>query len=406
VPPDGVVTTAVGNGVPGAGGDGGPAPLAQLNQPTACAVDSAGDLYIADTYNHRIRKVDTTGTITTVAGVGVAGDGGDEGPATSASLNTPLGVTVDDNGNIYIADSGNNCVRQVTPDGVIHILGGTGTAGFAGDGGPALSAWMDTPGGILLDGSGDLFFADTDNNRVREMIPTGVPAVPVVTPPTPLSVVNAASLGAGAVAPGEVVTIFGSGMGPQAGVSGSFGPTGMLATQLAGAEVLFDGVPAPLFYAQANQINAQVPYSVAGNAATNIAVLYQGVSVNTTSVAVASSAPGVFSSALNQDGTYNSTANPASSGAYLTIFATGEGLNGTNISGEAAAAPYAHPNLPVTATVSGVTAQIVWAGSAPGLVGLLQVNLLIPGPYLPSGAATLQLTVGTAMSPIMTIWLQ
>jgi uncharacterized protein (TIGR03437 family) len=407
VPPEGVVTTAAGNGAPGAAGDGGPAPLAQLNQPTACAVDSAGDLYIADTYNHRIRKVDTTGAITTVAGVGVAGNGGDEGPATSAELNAPRGVAADDDGDIYISDSGNNCVRQVTPDGVIHILGGTGAEGFAGDGGPALAAWMATPGGILLDGSGDLYFADTNNNRIREMVPTGVVAPPVVTAPTPLTLVNAASLAAGPVAPGEVVIIFGSGMGPQTGAGALIDPAGLLANQLVGAEVLFDGVPAPLFYAQANQINAQVPYTVAGNAATNIEVVYQGVSVNTTSVAVASSAPGVFPSAINQDGTYNSTGNPASSGTYLTVYATGEGLtNGTNISGQPAAAPYPQPDLPVTATLSGVTAQIVWAGSAPGLVGLLQVNLLVPGPDLPSGAVPLQLTVGTAMSPIMTIWVQ
>jgi uncharacterized protein (TIGR03437 family) len=407
VPPQGVVTTAAGNGAPGAAGDGGPAPFAQLNQPAACVVDSAGDLYIADTYNHRIRKVDTAGTITTVAGVGVAGNGGDEGPATSANLNTPRGVAADDNGNIYISDSGNNCVRQVTPDGVIHIVGGSGAEGFAGDGGPALPAWMNAPAGILLDGSGDLYFADTDNNRVRKMVPIGVVAPPVVLAPTPLSVTNAASLSTGPVAPGEVVTIFGSGMGPQTGVGAVIDSTGLLANQLAGAEVLFDGVPAPLFYVQANQINAQVPYTVAGNAATNVEVRYQGLSVNTTSVAVAPSAPGVFPSAINQDGTYNSTGNPASSGTYLTVYATGEGLtDGANISGQPAAAPYPQPELPVTATVSGVTAQIVWAGSAPGQVGLLQVNLLVPGPYLPSGAAPLQLTVGAASAPIMTVWVQ
>ena len=239
------------------------------------------------------------------------------------------------------------------------------------------------------------------------MISSGVVSPPVVAAPTPLSVVNAASLSTGPVAPGEVVTIFGSAMGPQTGVAALIDPDSLLANQVAGAEVRFDGVPAPLFYAQANQINAQVPYTVAGNATTSIEVFYQGVSVNTTTATVASSAPGVFATAINQDGTYNSANNPASSGAYLTIYATGEGLtNGPNISGEPAAAPYPQPVLPVTATVGGVLAQIVWAGSAPGLVGLLQVNLLIPGPYLPSGAAPLQLTVGTMGSPMMTIFVQ
>jgi uncharacterized protein (TIGR03437 family) len=407
VPPGDLVTTAAGNGAPGWAGDGGPAPFAQLNQPSACAVDSAGDLYIADTYNHLIRKVDITGTITTVAGVGVAGNGGDEGPATAANLNAPLGVAVDDDGDIYVSDSGNNCVRLVTPDGVIHIVAGTGAGSFAGDGGPALSAWMNSPGGILLDGSGDLFFADTGNNRVRELVPTGLVAIPVIIAPTPLTVVNAASLVSGAVAPGEVVTIYGSGMGPQTGVGALIDPTGLLANQLVGTEILFDGVPAPLFYVQANQINAQVPYTVEGNATTNIQVLYQGALVSAASVAVASSAPGVFPTAINQNGSYNSTGNPAFSGTYLTIYSTGEGLtNGANISGQPAAAPFPRPGLPVSATIAGVAAQIVWAGSAPGLVGLLQVNLLVPGPDLPSGAATLQLTVGTAMSPIMTVWVQ
>ena len=406
-PPAGVVTTAAGNGVPGAGGDGGPARFAQLNQPSACALDSAGDLYIADTYNHRIRKVDTTGIISTVAGVGVAGSGGDEGPATSASLNAPRGVAADDNGNIYISDTGNNVLRQVAPAGVIHPIGGTGAEGFAGAGGPALSALLDTPGSILLDGAGDLYCADTNNNRVRRLVPTGVILPPAVILPTPLSVVNAASLAAEPVAPGEVVTIFGSGMGPTAGVGALIDPTGLVANQLAGAEVRFDGVPAPLFYAQANQINAQAPYTVAGETVTQIEVLYQGVSVNTTSVAVAPAAPGVFSTAVNQDGTYNSPSNPAPRGTFLTVYATGQGLtNGPNISGQPAAAPYPQPNLPVTVTVGGVTVQVAWAGSAPGLVGLLQVNLRVPGGYVPSGAVPLELTVGTTVSPDITIWVQ
>jgi len=407
VPAQGVVSTAAGNGAPGMAGDGGPAPLAELNQPTACALDSAGDLYIADTYNHRIRKVDTTGAITTVAGTGAAGESGDEGPAQAASLNTPRGVAVDDNGNIYISDTGNNCIRQVTPDGLIHLIGGTATAGFSGDGGPALSAWLNAPGGILLDGSGDLYFADTNNNRVRELIPAGVITPPAVLPPTPLTVVNTASLSSGPVSPGELVTIFGSGMGPQAGVAALIDPANLLPTQLAGVQVLFDDVPAPLFYAQAGQIDAQVPYGVAGQTSTNIEVIYQNVPINTASVPVAPSAPGVFPAAVNQDGSLNSAANPAFAGSYLTIFATGSGLTGgANISGQAAGSPYAQPQLPVSAAVSGIPAQIVWAGSAPGLVGLLQVNLIVPGPYLPSGAAPLQLTVGTAAAPLMTVWVQ
>ncbi len=407
VPANGLVSTAAGNGAGGAAGDGGPATIAQLNQPTACALDSAGNLYIADTYNHRIRRVDPAGAITTVAGTGVAGNGGDEGPATSATLNAPRGVTVDDNGNLYVSDTGNNSVRQVTLDGAIHTIGGNGVEGLGGDGGPALSASLDAPGGILLDGSGDLYFADTNNNRIRQLIATGVVATAIVVIPTPLWVVNSASLSTGPVAPGEVVTIFGSGIGPQTGLGAIIDPTNPIATELAGTQVFFDGVPAPMFYAQSSQINVQAPYTISGQAITNIVVMYLGMPVNTTSAAVASSAPGVFSPAINQDGTYNSPSNPASSGSNLTINATGAGLtNGTNIAGQAAAAPYPQPDLPVTATLGGVGTKIVWFGCAPGLVGLLQVNLIVPGPYLPSGTAPLQLTIGTAVSPAMTVWVQ
>jgi uncharacterized protein (TIGR03437 family) len=209
------------------------------------------------------------------------------------------------------------------------------------------------------------------------------------------------------VAPGEIVSLFGSGLGPQAGAAALLDASGLLANQLAGAEVRFDGVPAPLFYAQANQVNAQVPYTVAGNAVTQIEVLYEGVSAGTLSVAVTDASPAIFSTTMNQDGTYNSPTNPAPRGTYLTFYGTGEGLtNGPNVSGQPAAAPYPQPNLPVTVTVSGIAAQVAWYGSAPGLVGIMQVNLRIPGGYISSGAVPLVLTVGTEVSAGITIWIQ
>ena len=406
-PPGVLVSTAAGNGAPGGAGDGGLARLAQLDQPSACTLDSAGNLYIADTYNHRIRKVGADGIIHTVAGSGAAGYGGDEAPATAASLNAPRGVAADDNGNIYISDTGNNAIRQVTIDGAIHTIAGGTAAGFSGDGGPATAALLNTPGPILLDGSGDLYFADTNNNRVRRLVPIGLVQQAVSAPPVPLAVMNAASLTGGAVAPGEVVGIFGGALGPQTGVGGVFDSTGLLANELAGAEVRFDGVPAPLFYAQANQINAQVPYTVAGNTLTHVEVFYQNQSAGTVDLAVVPSAPGIFSTVVNQDGSYNSAGNPAPRGTFLTFYGTGEGLtNGSNISGQPAADPYPQPQLPVTVTVSGTTAQIAWAGSAPGLVGVLQVNLRVPGGYVPSGAVPLELTVGTAVSADVTIWVE
>jgi uncharacterized protein (TIGR03437 family) len=402
-----VVATVAGNGLPGAAGDGAQATLAQLSVPHACAVDSFGNLYIADTYNHRIRKVDGGGIITTVAGTGVAGSSGDEGAATSANLNTPQGVAVDDNGNIFISDTVNNRIRQVTPDGVIHTIAGTGAASYGGDGGAALDAQINGPMGILLDGAGDLFFADTSNNRVRMLVPNAVvqPAPVVVAPP--LTVENAASLMVGPVAPGELVTILGMGLGPQAGVGGTYDASGLLANQLAGTEVLFDGLPAPLLYAQASQINAQVPYTVSGNSSTHMEVFYQAQSVGTLDLMVTANVPAVFSTIVQQDGTYNSAANPAPHGMFLTLYATGDGIEyGPDLAGLPAAVPYPFPVLPVTVTLAGMAAEVTYAGSAPGLVGILQVNALVPGSFVPSGAVPLVLTVGTVQAPAVTVWVQ
>ncbi len=404
--PQALVITAAGNGTPGNTGDGGPAYLAQLNGPSACALDSAGDLFIADTWNHSIRKVDPSGTISTVAGTGALGFSGDEGPATAAGLNAPRGVVVDDDGDIFIADSGNNRIRQVTPDGLIHTIAGQNAAAFGGDGGPALSAQITAPGGLYLDGAGDLYFADTGNNRVRRLVPEAAPPAGLVALP-PLSAVSAASLSPGPVAPGEIIVIFGAGLGPESGVAGALDSSGMLANLLSGAEVRFDGVPAPVFYAQFGQLNVQVPYTVAGNATTHVQALYQGIPSGSLDLAVVSAAPALFPVVANPDGSPNSATDPAALGSILTFYATGEGLtNGSNVSGQAAVAPYPSPVLPVTLTVAGFPAQILYAGSAPGAVGLLQVNARVPAAFIPTGALAAELAVGSAVAPDLTIWLK
>jgi uncharacterized protein (TIGR03437 family) len=401
-----LVATTAGNGSRGNAGDGGPARLAQLNQPSACALDSAGNLFIADTLNHRIRKVDSAGTISTVAGTGAAGFSGDEGPATAAGISAPLGVVVDDNGDIFIADTGNNRIRQVTADGLIHTIAGQNAAGFAGDGGPAASAEIDAPGGLYLDGAGDLYFADTGNNRVRRLVPASAAPSPLVAL-TPLSAVSAASLLPGPVAPGELIVVFGAGLGPESGVAGVLDSSGVLANLLSGAEVRFDGVPAPVFYAQFGQMNVQVPYTVAGNAVTHVQALYQGIVSGSLDLVVVAAAPALFPVVVNQDGSPNSALDPTALGSILTFYATGEGLtNGPNVSGQAAAVPYPSPILPVTLTVAGFPAQILYAGSAPGAVGLLQVNARVPAGFIPTGPVAAELAVGSAVAPDLTIWLK
>jgi sugar lactone lactonase YvrE len=177
------IATVAGNGIGGYAGDGGPATDSELNFPSRPFVDAAENIYIADYQNHRIRKVDgATGIITTVAGTGVAGYSGDGGPATNAQLNGPLSVALDATGTLYIADTGNERIRAVNvrtspttvlgitiQPGEIETVVGTGAVGYSGDGGPATNAEINLPTGLIVDSSGNLFFADAHNNVVRKV---------------------------------------------------------------------------------------------------------------------------------------------------------------------------------------------------------------------------------------------
>ena len=160
-----------GNGTGGYTGDNGSATTAELFWPRGVAVDSPGNLYIADSINNVVRKVSTGGTITTVAGNYAKGAGysGDGGTATSAQLNQPYSVALDASGNMYIADTGNNVVRKVSSGGIISTVVGNGTAGYTGDGGTPTSAELNQPYGVAVDTSGNLYIADYGNNVIREV---------------------------------------------------------------------------------------------------------------------------------------------------------------------------------------------------------------------------------------------
>jgi len=168
----GTITTIAGTGKSGFSGDGGPASRARLASPTGVAVDRQGIVYIADHGNARVRKVNGK-TITTIAGTSSAGFSGDGGPATAAQLSQPDGLAVDAQGNVYIADYGNHRVRKVNPAGVITTIAGTGKQGFSGDGGPATAAQLDFPEGVGVDGRGNVYIADTGNSRVRRVSASG-----------------------------------------------------------------------------------------------------------------------------------------------------------------------------------------------------------------------------------------
>ena len=174
VAPNGIITTVAGNGISGYSGDGSLAASAQLNVPTGVAVDSAGNLYVADFSNHVIRKVAPNGTISTLAGTGKCGHSGDGSAATGAQLCGPQGVAVDSAGNVYISDTNNNTIRKVVAGGTIFAIAGNGGYGYSGDGGAATAAQLRFPLGLSLDSAGNLYIADARNNVIREVSSSGI----------------------------------------------------------------------------------------------------------------------------------------------------------------------------------------------------------------------------------------
>ncbi len=170
VDPTGHITIIAGTGTQGFSGDAGPATAATLDSPQGLALDSANNLYIADTHNHRIRKLNlTTGTLTTIAGT-TPGYSGDAGPATSAQLNLPTALALDTANNLYVADTGNQRIREISATtGLITTIAGTGTQGYSGDAGPATSATIDSPTGFAIDAANNLYLADTHNHRIRRI---------------------------------------------------------------------------------------------------------------------------------------------------------------------------------------------------------------------------------------------
>jgi uncharacterized protein (TIGR03437 family) len=404
----GVISTIAGNGLTGYSGDGGPATAAALNGPFAVAVDAANNLYIADTGNNRIRMVFqlthstsgfATSGITTIAGSGLQGYGGDGGPATGAQFLSPVGVLADGAGNLYISDSSAR-IRKVSPDGTIGTIAGTGTPGYAGDGGMAVYAQLNSPSALALDAAGNLYVADSGNSAVRLLQPAGYQtAISAVT--------NAASNLTGAVAPGEIVVLYGSNLGPAQLVQFQLDSTGRVPTSLSGTRVLFNGTPAPILYASPTQVAAIVPYETSGANAQVVAQNGNQTSAPV-SVAVASSNPGVFTlgssgsgqaAAINANGDTNASASPVAPGGVITLYVTGEGQTSpAGVDGLPAPNPAPKPVLPVTVTIGGQNATVQYAGGAPGLVeGVMQVNVAIPAGVV-AGNAPVVVKVGTASS--------
>jgi uncharacterized protein (TIGR03437 family) len=454
VDPHGIITTYVGAGglgTSGFSGDGGPAVDAKLSIPEGLALDSAGNLYIADTGNGRIRKVDAqTGIITTVVGRGNGFDTGDGGPATEAQLANPSDVAVDNKGNIYVADFGNQEIRVVDSSGTIHALihdlfgncqpgslpaahadagmavaittdaagnlymadasgacihkldaagnvtnvGGGGTQ--SGNGIPATTLALATPAGVAVDAAGNVYVVDKTQGKVYKISATAA-ATPVVT-----SALNGATFGSGQpLVQGSLASIFGTALAP----SPAFAPSVPLQTTLAGVSVTIGGVAAPLLFVSPAQINLQVPWNLQSQA-SDVIVKVNGTPSAAFSAMVGSVAPGIFTTqygagpaiAFNLDGTLAQpvgsipglTTRPAKVGDTITIFATGLGLVRPALaSGAAPGSVLTSTILQPTVLIGGVSVVPSFSGLSPQFVGVNQLNVVVPD--VPAGVVTLQI---------------
>ncbi len=432
----GVITTYAGDGTPGLSGDGAAANKAKLWFPGGLALDSAGNLYVADYGNSTVRKIAASGgNITTVAGTGTWGFSGDGGAANKANLASPGSVAVDAVGNVYIGDSSNNNIRKVTPDGNIRtilsgysvqslaadaagnvyfvdgttpviwkllpsgsllIAAGTGQVGFSGDGGVGTSAQFDHPAGIASDAAGNVYVADTANSVIRRLTPVAFSVG---------AVANAASGVQGSIAPGEIVTVFGDKIGP-ATLTQFAVVNGAIGNQIANAQIFFNGIPAPLLYVSSGLAAAIVPYGIAGAPSVDVAVKYQGNTSSVTTFPAATVAPGIFTAdstgagqaaAVNGDGTLNKAATPVKMGGFISLFVSGAGQmnpagkDGLLVTGTQLQTTIASAQV----TIGGKPAVVSYTGATPTAVsGLTQINVQVPVGITAGPAVPVQVTVG------------
>ena len=390
----GNITTFAGSGYASFAGDGGQATSAYLNTPSGLAFDGNGNLYIGDTGNHRIRKVAPDGTISTVAGTGTGGFGGDYGPAVNAQLFGPKGIAADAAGRIYIADSNNGRIRRLLADGTIETIAGNGGFGYSGDGGVATSASLNFPSGVAVDPSGKVYVADNQNNRIRVL--TETPAIPAV------SANGVVGVGADAattdVAPGSWIEVYGSNLASktqgwaQSDFNGVHAPT-----SLAGTSASIGGQAAFVSYVSPRQINVQVPSTVATGAqqltVTTAIGSSAAYSLNVDAMRPLLYAPGSFKVNGNQyvlaqlpDGSYVApagvisgvTSRPAHPGEIIVMYGFGFGpVTPDTPAGETVQQPNTLASSLLILFGGGV-ATVQYAGLAPGAVGLYQFNLVVP----------------------------
>lgn len=340
------------------------------------AVDPSGTIYLSDTSRHRILRLSAQGTPSVFAGTGTAGFSGDGGPATAAQLDSPEGIALDREGNLYIADKSNHRLRLITRDGIIRTIAGTGASSSnGGDGGPALAANLETPSSVVVDASGNIYVAA--GFRVRKLAR--------VSPSSPtLSGASNAGSGSPKVSRGGVFSVYGQNLAAATLVTSS----ATWPTTLGATSVAVNGVPAPIWFVSATQINAQLPFEVPIGQA-QVAVTVSGVSSPSTSLQVVQAAPGLLACpscgpnhalAINPDGSLNGPAHPAKPGDFVVVYLIGVGPTagkvGTGTPSPTAPLPAA--SLAHSITLGGRPAEYIYLGLTPTFVALAQANVKIP----------------------------
>ena len=407
---NGVTTTVAGNGVRGFAGDNGPATSAQLFSPQAIAVDSAGNLYIADTYNNRIRKV-AGGVITTFAGSSASSNFpplGDNGPAISAHLNLPTGVAVDREDNLFIVDSQNHRIRKIS-NGLITTIAGGGTSGA--DNGPATDAQLFGPGGIAVGPDGKVYVSD--NNRIRVLTPN---TKPDITANGIVPVYSSVSF----IQQGSWASIYGSNLADETALW-----RGDFPTSLGGVSVTIDNKPAYLWFVSPFQINLQVPDDSMTGPVSVVVTTPSGTATST--VTLASYSPsfsllgdnkhvtaeiatpngsGAYASGtydlIGPTNTFSFNTRPVKPGETLTVFGVGFGPTTPAVPAGKAFSGSAPTSNPVTITIGGVKANVSYSGITQA--GLYQINVTVPNAA--SGDQPVQATVNgvqTPTGPVVTV---
>jgi uncharacterized protein (TIGR03437 family) len=424
----GVITTVAGNGS-GYSGDNGPAISAGLSYPSSVAVDSAGSLYIAgDPY--RIRKV-SGGVITTVAGAGATVADGT--PPANAALNAPSSIAVDPSGNVYISDTGNDRVRVLTPSGAscaytvsplsFSAVGSSGgnlvatiqTASGCTWAVQSLPQWIAWSGNTVGTGAATITLAAAANSGDDRSAVISIAGVPILVTQTGTgSTVNGASYSA-AVVPGSVASVFGN-FPLSSPVSATEYP---LPTNISGLSVQLGGSTlAPLLFTSSGQINFQVPWELAGQSQTTLAVVVNGQAGTAQALSLAPFAPAIFS--VNDQGTGQGaildlsnrlvdSTNPAAAGDWVSIYCTGLGAVGYQPATGSPAPIPTGPDFPLSwtltepaVTIGGVETAVIYWGLAPGYVGLYQLNANVPA-VTPGNAIPVTVYIGGAVSNTVTI---